>query len=155
MANDLFNHFIAFLLFPKEQGMSALLETVLEAFVYCSFLPGSLVCMLICGLIAVVSHFRFHKIFTHPFWKYAFTLIIVANIFTGLIMVATLIVNTLGAQPDLGEAGIGYAVAQLLAGMPLTIFTIVYLFAFIVRLIRHAKTKRPAIMEGKTSDLSQ
>ncbi len=142
--NDLFNHFIAFLLFPDIRDLPNFFEILVNGFVYASNILGSWICVLICTLIALISRFRFQKVFVRPVWKYAFTFIVGGYVLLFAILFGPLIVEVFTCNSGhvfIGEEGIGYAAVQILMGMPLTLFTIAYLISFICRLIKSGRNK--------------
>ena len=132
-------------LFSPERYLPGFLEILVKGFVYASYAFGSWICILICLLIALISRFRFQKVFSRSSWKSAFALFVGGYVLIFIVQsisfTAKVFTNNSGYL-FMGEEGIGYAIIQLMIGMPLTLFTIAYLISFVCRLIgsfRHKK----------------
>ena len=143
--NDLFNHFIAFLLFPDRRNLPNFLDTFVNGFVFASYSLGSWICVLICLLIALISRFRFQKVFARSSWKSAFALFVGGYVLIFIVQSISFTAKVFTCNSGylfMGEEGIGYVMIQLMIGMPLALFTVAYLISFICRLIgsfRHKK----------------
>ncbi len=140
----MFSNFWGFLLSPDEY-LPGFLEILVKGFVYASYILGSWGCVLICLLIALISRFRFQRVFSCTSWKDAFALFVGGYVLIFIVQSISFTAKVFTCNSGylfIGEEGIGYAVIQLMIGMPLTLFTVAYLISFLCRLIgsfRHEK----------------
>ncbi len=115
-----------------------------QKFFLCVSPVGSWVCILICGLILLISHYRFEKLFSRRFWLVG--LILFAGTYL-LFFIPCIIAYTYevfacyGGEIFEGEEIFEYFFSQFFLGEFLFFFTIAYLISFICRLIKSGREK--------------
>ena len=114
-------------------------SNVPESLHFCIYPIGSWICVLICGLILLISHYRFEKLFSRGFWLVG--LILFAGSYILFFIIAVIMYACSGGEIIEGENATGVVFFQLLFGSYLFYFTIAYLISFICRLIKSGRNK--------------